>query len=251
MQLAGTIIDLREKNGCKTTSEPSKKTLDRCAENRVVKRYGSYAQFYETFSYKHQAAYTMDVKRVFRGSAPTLAMLTDAYGNRAPISWLRDQLTGLSEFAGVQNKMTQDVVTQLAQTISQTYSFLKVTELMLFFVRYKNGVYGEFYGTVDPMKIGRNLYTFCQQRQKMLEYYEREEQARQRNLEYEKAKQGADEMADKIKYYGVGPRTMVRHEDLYDGHLTPQQAAEELKRRLEDEQRKIDSELSQAHEDTP
>lgn len=44
--------------------------------------------------------------------------------------------------------------------IAVEYPYLKVSEMLLFFHRMKNGNYGNFYGAVDPMKILAALRKF-------------------------------------------------------------------------------------------
>ena len=74
------------------------------------------------------------------------------------------QLSELSEFSGAREKISASQITQLAELIAADYHFLKVTEVMLFFRKFKKGAYGEFYGAVDPITIMRSLRSFQRER---------------------------------------------------------------------------------------
>lgn len=59
--------------------------------------------------------------------------------------------------------------------IAQTYSYLKVSELMLFFYQFKQGRYGQFYGAIDPLKIMCALQDFRRERFDAIFDYESEQ----------------------------------------------------------------------------
>lgn len=68
-------------------------------------------------------------------------------------AWLMTQLYNLSEFCGCRNKLGDNQLEDCATLIAQNYYYLKVSELMLFFYRFKLGMYGKMYGSVDPLVI--------------------------------------------------------------------------------------------------
>lgn len=51
-----------------------------------------------------------------------------------------------------------------ANVIATEFYYLSVTELMLFFHRFKSGRYGRFYGSVDPLMITTSLRDFIKER---------------------------------------------------------------------------------------
>ena len=102
--------------------------------------------------------------RAFFGKAPSLALVGHTYGENTPVMWLLAQLFDLCEFTGVK-KMDEQQAQYLAEVISFEYAFLKVTELMVFFHRFKMGRYGRFYGSVDPMLILTGLKEFLAERE--------------------------------------------------------------------------------------
>jgi len=103
-----------------------------------------------------------------------------------PIEWLALQLLDLSEYCGCKNKLSKEQLRQCSMTIVHTYPHFKISELMLFFQWFKAAKYGEFYGSVDPMRITSALRSFAVER---YDRYERYEQ-KQKELKREEGKIG-------------------------------------------------------------
>lgn len=118
---------------------------------------------------------------------PTLAELNAAYGKTASIQWLAIQIYNLSEFCGCKDKLTTAQIHELSRIIDANYSHLKLTELMMFFYRFKTGAYGKFYGAVDPMVITCALREFMQERNQKLDEMEN----KRRRLRYEENRKNA------------------------------------------------------------
>jgi hypothetical protein len=114
------------------------------------------------------------------GKAPTLRTVSLAFMSGTSISWLTAQLYDLSEFSGCKNpdeKQYED----LARTILNSYGYLKLTELMDFFRRFKAGEYGKFYGSVDPLVITTTLrLDYLRTRAAILDSLRREDEQLQR-----------------------------------------------------------------------
>ena len=95
-------------------------------------------------------------------------------------SWLSAQITYLNSISGA-TQMTEMQMMMLASNISQTYGYLKITELMVFFFQLAGGKYGKFYGAVDPMQIMVDLNEFMKYRSIMLDKIESERRNEERN----------------------------------------------------------------------
>ncbi len=67
---------------------------------------------------------------------------------------------------------------QCATVIATTYHYLTVSELMLFFFRFKAARYGRFYGSVDPLVITSALRDFVRERNDA--YFKHEQEERER-----------------------------------------------------------------------
>lgn len=142
----------------------------------MVARYGDDAmRFIELFNPGRQDSYTRDIARTYGGKAPQLFAVGEAYGRGTARSWLMLQLRDLSEFAGCREKLPIAKLEELASIIIREYGFLKLTELMDFFRRFKAGSYGKFYGAVDPMVITCALREFMRERSVILSRLEAED----------------------------------------------------------------------------
>ena len=95
-------------------------------------------------------------------------------------SWLSAQITYLNSISGA-TQMTEMQMMMLVSNISQTYGYLKITELMVFFFQLAGGKYGKFYGAVDPMQIMVDLNEFMKYRSVMLDKIESERRSEERN----------------------------------------------------------------------
>ena len=131
-----------------------------------------------------------DVKDCIFGDYPTLSHLKVAYGYNAAKFWLIPQIFNLSEYCGVKNKLQGASLEETAAVIATEYSYLKISELMLFFHRFKAGRYGQFFGNVDPLIITSSLREFLKERNNEIA---QEEQA-------QLAERHKDEMQDAITY---------------------------------------------------
>lgn len=108
------------------------------------------------------------------GDYPTLADINIAYGPSFSQQWLVPQIASLALYTGAKNLDTYQQ-RSLASVIATEYYYLKVTELLLFFYRFKTGRYGRFYGAVDPLIVTSALHEFIFERNEMLDKYEQED----------------------------------------------------------------------------
>lgn len=146
-------------------------------------RFGERANFLVMFNPSNQIRFSKHVERCHLGTAPTLAEVKVAYGEKTPTAWLVVQLTDLSEYCGCKDKLSEYQLLECAERLRQRYFYLKVSEFMLFFSRFKDGDYGRFYGSVDPMIISSAMKMFVKERNETMERYESQQRAKQRELE--------------------------------------------------------------------
>lgn len=173
-------------------------------------RYGSRQQFLDTFHIDKQMKYTVNADRCYFGTAPTMGMVNEAYGNKTAQEWLTAQLADLSEFSGARDKITARQIKQLADIIADDYHWLKVTEIMLFFRKFKRGEYGKFYGAVDPLTITTALREFLRDRNTA--YFKHEQEERE-----------AREAEDRRKWLEWKQRTALEAKDDQKGQKEKEQ----------------------------
>lgn len=144
----------------------------------IRSRYGDKSEFLAYFNPDIQSGLCKDSEACLFGDFPTLAALNAAYGGDTAASWLLPQLYDLSEFCGSRDKLEGRPLEQCAGVIAAEFRWLKVSELMLFFHRFKSGKYGKFYGGVDPLVITTSLREFVRERNDEIAARECEERTR-------------------------------------------------------------------------
>lgn len=116
---------------------------------------------------------------------PTLAKVAKVYSEMAPINWLKIQFDNLCDYVGVKEKMSDFQIEELSTLFYYDCYFLNIAEVALFMVKLKLGTFGEFYGTVDPLKIMTAKNHFLSERQR--EIRKHEEKLEHENREQKRA----------------------------------------------------------------
>ena len=127
-----------------------------------------------------------DEKIAILDDTPTLTDINISYGKNTAVMFLIPQLLNISEFCGAREKFTDRQIEETAHLIAANYHWLKILELMTFFKQFKMGQYGQFYGSVDPMRIMSALREFLLFRREI--YADYENFRAQKNIEEEKKK---------------------------------------------------------------
>ena len=152
----------------------SRSTIDAGVAAVVAERmrelYGAEGkELLKVFNPELQEYYTRDTERAHFGNSPRLSEVAAVFGPHILESWMELHINDLSEFAGCRDKLPAKKTEEVARLIFGQYSHYRLTELMLFFVRFKRCEYGRFYGMVDPMIIMGALRDFAAQRRSVLE----------------------------------------------------------------------------------
>ena len=102
--------------------------------------------------------------------------MKNAWGLTFATRWLATHLIELNEYCGVGKKMSIQQIDQCAKLMVSQYGWLKPQEFMLFFLKFKAGEFGRFYGSIDPMVIANAISDFVKVRNTILDkaYAERE-----------------------------------------------------------------------------
>lgn len=74
---------------------------------------------------------------------------------------------------------------ELARTIISGYCDFKLTEFMVFFLRFKQDKYDQFFGTFTPGTVTRSLIKFNSDRKELLRFYEDKKRQEERKREWE------------------------------------------------------------------
>lgn len=163
-----------------------------------VQVYESKDEFLIKFNPKKQNEYIKHFDRCFIGDALRLTDVAGAYEEKTAIFWIKIQLLDLALFTGVK-KPSDEQITMLCETILANYGYLKVTELMVFFSKFKAGQFERFFGNFDAMVITTSLATFIELRKNWIfEAYQRQENEK-REKRHENTIPMPDYLQQKIK----------------------------------------------------
>ena len=144
------------------------------SQKEIAKKKSDKTKFLMAYSPAAQRTLCSDKQLCFFGNFPTLADINKEYGTQTSVAWLIPQLLDLSEFCGCKDKLQGESLEECAWLIAQNYYFLKVSELMLFFNYFKQGRYGHFYGSIDPLVIMSMICKFARERGDAYTEYENE-----------------------------------------------------------------------------
>lgn len=114
---------------------------------------------------------------------PRLDHMARQHGTTLALDWLRLQVSGVVDFVGRGQDLTDTQRTELVRMLYGLGSQLNLAEYAYFFACYKLGRYGEVYGSLDPQRVCRAFEAFLLKRRLELEQYWRQkedEEERQR-----------------------------------------------------------------------
>ena len=145
----------------------------------IRQRFGSEKDFLKKVNPDTMYAFGRKAEAAITGNYPTLNDIEQTYGKGFATEWLIPLIDTLSLSTSANNPKEYQQL-HLAKTISTEYRHLKVTEILLFFYRFRAGYYGRFYRDVDPMVVVCALRDFLQERAVILSNHSRTQQEEKR-----------------------------------------------------------------------
>lgn len=160
----------------------------------IQTKFGStYIEFARRFNPSIQgklASINADYVYCYLTTYPKLKQVGDAYSNDAPSNWLKIQFENLNDFVGTREKMTTEQINELAALFLIESQSLNIAEVALFFIKLKTGHFGEFYGTIDPLRIMVARKQFIEERNNAISSYRlkmAQKEERKKRQEWEKS----------------------------------------------------------------
>lgn len=197
-----------------------------------IEKYKDNMKFLTAFNPDVQYLCADNLKRCFMGTAPTLEVVREAFGTATAESWLEIQLRDLSEFSGCKEKLTIEQLDAIARVIYTMFPYLKVTELAYFFLLFKAGKFGKFYGAVDGLVITEALQDYLITRNDYIAKFEREERERREAIEEQRHREAVEAFHAMLKSYGITIKQWLANRDVFTDGADPAQIKAELDRRL-------------------
>ena len=151
-----------------TRQEPSLQSLQHTAKGEQVaclmKRFSTGKELVTTFNPDVGSRLPGNYEKVYNSDAPTIGLVSTAYGRDLSLQWINIQLNSIDQFTQVKNDLPESSRKELAELILSHYSALKLPEFMLFVARFKLGLYGKFYGSFDPIAFCEAIKKFMSDR---------------------------------------------------------------------------------------
>lgn len=113
--------------------------------------------------------------KAYTAECPTLVAYEKLYGEGVSADWIRIQVLTLYGASNCKDIGVADGIKLFAQSFAQEVKTYKLSELMLFFARYKAGKYDNSYASFDAKRIGNAFFTeFIKERNNELDRISRE-----------------------------------------------------------------------------
>lgn len=120
--------------------------------------------------------YTLaNTEKAYQANCPTLLDYGKLYGAHYPSDWVYLQVLALYGSSSSKDKGIADGIHLFAQSFAQEVKSYKLSELMLFFARYKAGKYDNSFASFDAKRIGNAFFSeFVKERSRELDRITRE-----------------------------------------------------------------------------
>lgn len=96
--------------------------------------------------------------KAYAADVPTLKDIELIYGEEVIVHWLRGQVTALFGASANSDRGIADGISIFSQSFAMQIRGYKLSEIMLFFAKYKAGRYDNSYSTFDARRIGNAFF---------------------------------------------------------------------------------------------
>ncbi len=145
---------------------------------RWWERNGTFQLLQRHYGPAHWHLMVLAPQRAYEWICPTVAQLDELYGRGSARTWVDQQLTALFLTSGSRDGTLSTTIGLFADTFAATIGHFKLSEVMLFFGRYRTGIYDGAFATFDARRIGQAFHTeFLRERRKELAHLEELRQA--------------------------------------------------------------------------
>lgn len=142
-----------------------------------TKKYQTPSQIEQTFSPSQWSFASNNPERAYLSDCPTLKEYSLTFGEKVAEKWVYMQIMALYGASSNTDKGAADGIRLFAASFSRETSTFKLSELMLFFARYKAGKYDNSYYSFDTRRIGNAFFKeFLPERQRELDRITKEEE---------------------------------------------------------------------------
>lgn len=123
------------------------------------------------YNQKADGSNSFTIEEAVSDKHPVLAEIRAAYGQEKAWLCVYSHIVAINEFSK-KAKMDDYQKRVLARLFVKRFYYFNLAEVNLFFERLESGVYGKFYGAIDPIDIMEKAGTFEQERNREIDRQE-------------------------------------------------------------------------------
>lgn len=126
------------------------------------------------YSPKNWNYVTANPEKAYYADCPVMYDIIERFGEEYACFWVQAQISAMFAMSANKDKGTVNGIKMFADSFAMQVKTYKLTELMLFFSRYRAGKYDDSFATFDSRRIGRAFFSeFRKERQYELDKYHR------------------------------------------------------------------------------
>ena len=111
-------------------------------------------------NFKHVKTVALAIK----DNCDSLAAINKKVGKKISLNILKIWLINLNDFLNISRKMNPVQIEETCDLLYDEFYYLKISDIALLMKRIKTGHYGQFYESIDGMKIMEMFYQYAQER---------------------------------------------------------------------------------------
>lgn len=121
-------------------------------------KYQSPSDIETLFSPAHWGYAMNNVEKAYNAECPTIFDYSEKFGFEYAAMWIRTQVMALYGSSSNREKGVADGIKLFCDSFTAQVKGFKLSDLMLFFGRYKAGMYDNSYSTFDARRIGNAFF---------------------------------------------------------------------------------------------
>lgn len=142
-----------------------------------MKKYPTPSQIEHTFSPMQWQYASSNPEKAYLSDSPSLKQYSLTFGEKTAEKWIYMQIMALYGSSSNTDKGVADGIHIFAASFAKETSTYKLSELLLFFARYKAGRYDNSYHSFDTRRIGNAFFReFLPERQRELDRITRDQE---------------------------------------------------------------------------
>lgn len=102
--------------------------------------------------------------KAYQTDCETIGQLKKKTNEQSIIDYLSVWIINLIEFLSLKNSLNSEQIQETAYFIISDYPYLKISDLYLIFTNIKKGKYGQFYESINGLKIMSIFEQYCNER---------------------------------------------------------------------------------------